>query len=135
MNLQAIAVGFISVVNPSYIGSIRRNMGYATTPDGSRVPTFTQVDGVQMQVQAITGGDLKHLDSLNVQGVMRAVYVNTQVQGANRPGGKGGDELLIPTGVSKSTPDVYLVTQVLEPWDGGGWCKVAATLQVVPPDQ
>lgn len=105
------------------------------TGDGTRVPQYITTAGVVMQVQALTGRELEHIDSLNIQGTMRGVYINGSVQGLNRAAMKGGDVLLIPTGLTGQTNDTWLVDQVLEGWDTGGWCKVAVRLQNPPPDQ
>lgn len=76
------------------------------------------------QVQAMTGGQLRHMDMLGLQGSHRAAYINSDVRGAVRVALKGGDLLALPDGT------VWLVTQVLEPFYAtGGWQKLAITLQ------
>ena len=129
MNLHAIVSSAISVINPPFIGSVKVSTGYTVAADFTQVPAYTTVGGVSMQVQALTGREIEHLDSLNIQGIMRSVYLNGQIQGINRSVGRGGDILLIPTGLSGATPDVWLVVAVLEAWDADGWTKVAVVLQ------
>lgn len=121
MNLHQIVSGAIGAINPFQTATVEYSSGYATSPDGSQVPQYTTVTGVQVQVQALSAKEIQHLDSLNIQGVMRAIYLNGDVQGVDRPLGKGGDLFTLPTGK-------WLATTVLETWDGG-WCKVAVTLQ------
>ena len=84
-----------------------------------------------MQVQAVAGQDLAHVDGLNQQGVYRVVYMNGRVEGVDRPGVNGGDILLIPTGLTATPPatDVWLVKEILEPWDTAGWSRVLVVLQ------
>ncbi len=100
------------------------------TGSGDRVPTYATVTDVPMNVQALSGPDLKQLDGLNIQGIVRAIYLNGEIEGLDRPDMRGGDLLLIPTGLSGSTPDVWLVKAVIEAWDSDGWTKVAAVLQM-----
>ena len=136
MNLAAIVGPIVDVINPPYVGSIVSNTGYVTDAAGHRVETTSTTTGVTFRVQALSGEDLKQMDSLNIQGIMRAVYVNTRVQGLNRAAMKGGDWLMIPTGLTSAVDgDTWLVTQVLEGWDSSGWCKVAVTLQNPPQTQ
>jgi hypothetical protein len=124
MNLHQIVSGVISAVNPLIVGTLYASTGPTTVADdGSQSPTFAPGVGVNLQVQALTGSELRHLDMLNQQGVMRAVYINGPLDGVDRPAGKGGDIL-------SWLGNYWLVTQVLEPWnDSAGWTKVAATLQ------
>jgi hypothetical protein len=77
-----------------------------------------------VQEQPLTGGNLRHMDALNLQGSHRALYVNNNLRGAVRVALKGGDIVTLANG------SVWLVTQVLEPFfDSAGWQKVAITLQ------
>lgn len=101
------------------------------TGTGKRVPQFITTTGLPMQVQAVEGQDLQHVDGLNQQGVYRVVYMNGLIEGIDRPGFSGGDLLLIPTGLTATPPamDTWLVKEVLEPWDTPGWCKVLVVLQ------
>lgn len=122
MNLHALAGPIIAAVNPPVLGTVRASTGYTTSAAGKREPTFADFTGVSMQVQALTAKDIEHTDALNIQGVLRGVYMNGNIQGLNRPAGTGGD-LLIFLGKT------WLVVTVLETWDVSGWCKVAVALQ------
>lgn len=101
------------------------------TGTGDRQPGYTTLAGLTMQVQALSGEALKHIDGLNQQGIYRTVHMNGQTQGVDRPATKGGDLLLIPTGLTATPPlaDTWLVKEVLEPWDASGWSKVIVVLQ------
>lgn len=126
MNLHQIVRGAIRAVNPDVLGSVLHPIGQATLPNGKRVPEYSRQDRVTMQIQPLSPTDIKQLDSLNIQGVERAAYVNGSVRGIDRKNGTGGD-LLYVLGA------YWLVAVVLEPWDGAGWSKVGITQQVVPP--
>jgi hypothetical protein len=102
-----------------------------STGTGKRVPLWTIIDNVPMQVQALTAGELKQIDGLNIQSTLRSVYLNGEIEGLDRPGVKGGDIFLIPTGLTVTPPamDTWLVIQVLESFDLGNWSHVAVALQ------
>lgn len=127
MNLHAVVSGAISAVNPPVAGLIYVSAGSLTEADGSRVPMFAAPVAANLQVQALSGEDLRHLDNLNLQGIMRAVYIMGGIEGIDRNTGKGGDILAFQG-------QYWLVSQVLEPWnDSAGWTKVACTLQIGKP--
>jgi hypothetical protein len=105
------------------------------TGSGQRVPIWTTIANVPMQFQALTSDDLKQLDGLNISAVKRAVHLNGIFEGVDRPGVKGGDLLLAPTGLSGADLDTWLVVQVLESFEASGWCRVAVTLQAATQSQ
>jgi len=75
-------------------------------------------------IQALSTKDLRQIDGLNLQGTLRAIYLNGAVAGLVRPTQQGGDIITFPDGT------VWLVNQVLEPWSlTAGWCKAICTLQ------
>lgn len=122
MNLHAIVRPAIGAINPDLLGSVLVCTGYTTAANGRQQPTYTRTDGVPMQIQALSSKEVEHLDSLNIQNVTRAVYINGNIEGIDRVLLKGGD-LLVFLG------ETWLVTTTLETWDVGGWCKVAVTKQ------
>lgn len=124
MNLHGIAAGAIGAVNPMVPGTIQVSTGYTTSGDGSRVPTYTTVEDIPMQVQALTFRDMQQTDSLNLQGTRRAIYIDGRVDGLVRPDNKGGDIITLTDGPNAGT---WLVVIVLETWPD--WTKVAVTLQ------
>lgn len=76
------------------------------------------------QVQPVTGGDLRHMDALNLQGSHRAVYASTNIRGIVRFALRGGDLVTLPDG------STWLVNQLMEPFfDTAGWQKCIITLQ------
>lgn len=122
MDLFGITAGYISAVNPLVAVVLQASTGASTTaPDGSRTPTYAAPVTLQGQVQPISTGDIRHLESLNIQGVNRAIYLEGDVSGLVRTTGQGGDLLTLTDG------SVYLVKAVLEQWPN--WAKCAVVLQ------
>lgn len=127
MGLRDLANSMSSTLNPNVLGRFLESNGSTTAPSGKQAPAWLDpVEDVPFQVQALSSGDLKHLDSLNIQGVERAVFMDGHVSGVERLAGKGGDMLYFNSAW-------WLVTVVLEPWDVSGWCKLGVTQQVVAP--
>ena len=132
MNLQDITAPLIAAVNPPITGQWLVSAGYSTSASGKRSPAYAAPVAVSMQVQALSGPDLRQLDGLNIQGTKRAVYLRGNVEGANRPDAKGGDLLVADSGADvpgHMRGKTWLVHVVLEAWDTGGWSKVAVTEQ------
>jgi hypothetical protein len=123
MNLHGIASGAIGAVNPFIPVVIQQSLGtYTTQPDGKRVPDYATIHTTG-QEQALSGGDIQRLNSLNVQGVVTKMYLNGNYEGVFREDGKGGDLMTF-------RGRTYLVSAVLERWPT--WCCVALTMQVTP---
>jgi hypothetical protein len=105
----------------------RRSSGTTILTTGRVVPLYDDTTNLKIQVQALSGRDLKHVNYLGVQGVRRAVYMYGNVQGINRPNNQGGDLLIFPE-TPGGTPKVWLVSIVFETWPD--WCRVGVSLQV-----
>lgn len=134
LNLHATVRAAIGSVNSDIAGEYLKSTGSTTAADGKRAPTYARTP-VGLQVQALSGKDLRHLTFQNIQGVERAVYMFGNTQGVSRPDVKGGDLLIFPQTVG-GTPQLWLVVAVLETWAPGdpqGWCKLGVTLQNDPP--
>lgn len=130
MNLHALVRGAITAVNPDVTGRVYVSIGQTTGANGKRVPTYDRIDGVTMQVQPLSMQDvgrLQQMDGLNLEAVMRAVYINGAPKGVDRVEMKGGDILYV-------IDHYWLVVAVLEPWDTAGWTKVGVAKQVNPPE-
>ena len=125
MNPRAIANRFTQITNKNIPVNWIQSTGYVTDDAGKRVPTTITLS-VQAQIQALSSTDLKHIDGLNITGVMRSVYMYGNVAGVVRADQIGGDILVfpeVPNGCNKN----WLVTQVMETWPD--WCRVIVTLQ------
>lgn len=134
MNLQRLTANVISAVNPPIPCTLQISTGYTIAADGTQIPTYSApYNNVPAQVQSLTSQDLRKLDGLNLQATMRAIYIQGNVEGVDRNAIKGGDIFTMPDMPSFPGPTTWLVTQVLEHWDGPtGWSKLAVTLQVTP---
>jgi hypothetical protein len=125
VKLRAIVNGAIQGINQDQQITLVQSGGYTTEPDGTRTPTQT-TKAVRANIQALSGSDLRHVDGLNIQGVMRSVYLFGDVEGIVRTDNKGGDILQFPEVPGGAVRD-WLVTQVMETWSK--WCRVIVTLQ------
>jgi hypothetical protein len=124
MNLHSIVSGQIGAVNPQMTVSVQLSDGNETNADGSEKPSYCSPVLVIAQVQPLTTGDLRHMDSLNIQGKHQAIYISGPIQGAVRSTLKNGDLITLPDG------SVHLVTEVPENWfQTSGWTKAIITLQ------
>lgn len=125
MNLRQIANNATRAINPNITATLKRSNGYTTDAAGKRTPTFEVLSG-DIQVQAMSAGDLQHTENLSIQGVLRAVYINGNWAGVVRIDEKGGDVLSFaqyPNGNLCS----WKVVNVVESW--AGWTKVIVCLQ------
>jgi len=125
MNLSAIANRATQRVTANIPITWMQSQGYTTSDSGSRTPNVVAVQ-CSGQVQGVTAQELQHIDGLNIEGVMRKVYLNGNAQGVVRADSKGGDTLQFPEtsgGVARS----WLVIAVLETWPD--WCSVLVRLQ------
>jgi hypothetical protein len=119
LQMHTIVSGAIGTVNPFTNATIMQSTGSTINADGSRTPTYTSTS-MRIQVQALTSSELQRLDGLNIQGVMKAVYLSGRWHGAVRVGQQGGDLL-------KFYGQTWLAVQVLEDWQS--WTKLAVVLQ------
>ncbi len=140
MKLHAIAAPIVAAVNPPVRGQLRRSTGYTTGASGKREPTYADDEELSMQVQGLTGPELKLVDGLNIQGLLRSVHLPGDVKGVDRKSRAGGDLIAfddgadIPPALSNT---VWLVELVHETWDTSDWCRVIISKQLdnaVPPD-
>lgn len=135
MKLHAIAGLIIAAVNPMIPGELSRSTGYATAATGRREPSYAPAETIDMQVQGLTGQELRLVESLNIQGIKRAIHLPGDVKGVDRATNTGGDLIRFGTGprVPASLQGTeWLVTLVMETWDTGNWCRVAVVKQNAP---
>lgn len=125
MNLHGLVSGVVGTVNPPTSGYIRRSTGYATAASGKRTPAYAAAFGpVTMQVQPLSTKQIEHVDSLNLQGVFRSIYINGEVTAVDRQTQTGGDLVLF----DRST---WLVVEVTEAWTQSGWTRAIVSKQSV----
>lgn len=124
MNLHKIASKAIGRVNPFVSVTIRQSDGYQTLPSGNRTPQYKPDITLMAQVQPLSSDDLKHVDNLNIQGIVKSVHVDGNFYGTVRKEQKGGD-LIIIDGVT------WLIIQPLELWPD--WCRLLVVMQLDKP--
>lgn len=95
---------------------------YYASPVVSGPLTTTLV--MMAQVQPITWRDLQQMEGLNLGGVRRKIYMHGASDAVVRVKRKGGDMVVIDSGVDAGT---WLVAQVLEQFPD--WVCAAVTLQ------
>lgn len=122
MDLRGIANGVITTVNPNETVTVLRSTGYTVGAGAKQVPAYAAPVVGPGQVQALDADDIKQLDGLNIQGVIRAIYLRGTLAGVIRPDGTGGDIVK-----RKNETETWLVVKVLESWPD--WTKAAIVLQ------
>lgn len=120
MNLHGIASRAVGAVNPFIDAKIYRSTGQVTSADYSQTPTYAEPVVMQVQKQAVSQSDIRHLDNLNIQGVFASIYTDGNWCGIHRPRQQGGDRFVI--GEEK-----WLVVAVPENWPD--WTRVIVCLQ------
>ena len=131
MNLHSVVRSAIQSVNPDTLATWQQSTGATTNADGSQTPTYNTVSDVRVQVQGVTAGDLFKLNYLNLEGVLRKVFLYGNVHGFVRANLQGGDLLTFPQQYG-GTPQVWLVKAVLETWPdavAAGWSSAIVALQ------
>lgn len=124
MNLHGIVAPYVAAINPWVTATFRKSQGYATNPDGSRVPAYAAPVDAQVQKQPLQYRDLVQVDGLNINGEKCALYVTGEYQAVVRSGNEGGDLFTLPDG------SVWLIVMQLENWHmTSSWVKVAAVKQ------
>jgi len=124
MDLRSIANAVSSTVNPNITVTVRRSTGFTIGAGAKQIPSYAPDVSGPGQVQALDGNDIKQLDSLNIQGVIKSIYLRGSLAGVIRPNETGGDLVIIPAGPFAGT---WLVVKVLEGW--ADWTKAAIVLQ------
>lgn len=132
MNLHGIVSPYVGAINPPMMVQIQMSAGYSTAADGSRAPSYAPAVIASAQVQPLTTRDLRQVEGLNLQGTLKAIYVNGPLTGAVRPAIQGGDLITLPDG------STWLISTVSEGWNvTSGWTKAIMTLQndaaITPP--
>jgi hypothetical protein len=122
LNLRGLANSVTQVVNPNETVEVFRSTGFTIGAGARQVPTYAAGVPALAQVQALDNDDLKHLEGLNIQGVIKAIYLYGEVAGVVRPNQIGGDIIKRNGGT-----ETWLVVKVIEGWPQ--WCKAAIVLQ------
>jgi hypothetical protein len=126
MNLQSIANGVISAVNPNFPATLYISTGNVVV-EHQQVPSYESTP-VSAQVQPLSSGDIRQLDALNIQGAQKAIWINGAALAVDRIKKLGGDIIVFPDGALPEG-NVWLVVASIEQWQGATWCRVAVALQ------
>jgi hypothetical protein len=124
MNLRSLANSATQIVNKNITAIWRSSTGYSVNADFSRSPDYSDTE-IKIQSQAISSDDLKHIQELNIQGILRSVYIYGNLQGVVRADEKGGD-LLIFKEVPSAPDRTWKVIKVVETWPD--WSHVIACM-------
>jgi hypothetical protein len=132
MNLEIIAGGAIAAVNPQRTILWMKSNGYTTDNTGHRAPSFAPAIQILAQIQPLTSReqlDLRqNLDSLNIQGTLRAIYLAAEAASVVRIGKEGGDLFQFSDPVLRNCAlATWLAVSVEETWST--WSKVIVQLQ------
>ena len=120
MDIRSLANGVSSIVNPNESVAIWRSTGFTVVGGSKQVPTYAAAVMGFAQIQALDGDTLRQVVSLNIQGVLRAIYLRGALAGVIRPAGTGGD-------LVKRGAETWLVVKILEHWPD--WTKAVIQLQ------
>lgn len=131
MDLRGLANSVSNAVNPNMIVTVAASTGstVGTSDNGyKQTPTYAAPVSGPAQLQALDGSDLKQIDGLNLQGVLRAIYLRGALAGVIRPNSQGGDIVTIAAPAPPQFIGTWLVVKVLETWPL--WSKCVINLQV-----
>ncbi len=130
LNLHAAVRGVIPAVNADTPGWWYQNKGAIVAADGTQTASYGTPVSAPMQVQPPSGRDLRYAEYLQMQGIIRTVWMFSNPGGINRVNQLGNDLLLFPQWPSAPN-DVWMVEIPDETWGvpAGGWTKVLAVLQ------
>lgn len=120
MNLHQIVKGAINVVNPFISAILRRSDGFESGKGASRTPKYKPDEIISIQLQPLTSDDLRHVDGLNLQGIVKSIHTDGNIYGALRREQIGGDVIII-NGVT------WLVIEPIELWPD--WCRLLVRRQ------
>jgi hypothetical protein len=121
MDLRSLCNSVSTVINPNVVGDVYVSTGWTKDPLTLRqIPGYAAPVTGPIQIQALDGEDLKQLDGLNLQGVIKAAYLRGVLAGVIRPDSTGGDKIVL-------AGKTWLVVKVIEGW--ATWTKVAIVLQ------
>lgn len=124
MNLHGVVRGAITAVNPDISATYYKSTGYTTNANYNQVPAYQTFRNVRIQAQAMAEGALLGLaqtDNINLEHVVKKVYMYGNTQGIVRPSEKGGDLI-------QFDGNFWLVVKVSETWPQ--WSSVIVEMQV-----
>lgn len=127
MDLRSLSNNVSNAINANMIVSVQTSTGYTIGAGLKQVPSYAAPVSGPAQLQALDGSELKQIDNLNLQGVLRAIYLRGALSGIIRPSSKGGDLVTIAAPAPVQFRGIWLVVKVFETWPL--WTKCAICLQ------
>jgi hypothetical protein len=127
MDLRGIANAVSNTVNPNLIVSVKRSTGYTVGAGLKQVPAYAAPVSGPAQLQALDGSELRQIEGLNLQGVIRGIYLRGNLAGVIRPNGTGGDLVIIAPPAPAAFVGTWLCVKILETWPL--WAKAVVVLQ------
>lgn len=121
MNLHGLVSGMVGTVNPQVPIQIRVSIGNKIGTNFVPTPQYASPITVLGQVQELSIKDLRQVEGLNLNGTLRNLYINGNINAGQRVTLKGGDIIILPDGT------VWLVTAVPESWPD--WCRALIVQQ------
>jgi len=121
MNLHGVAAPLVGLVNPFVPAQLIASTGNTVNADGSITPGYAAPVAIQVQKQDLSFKDLQHVNNLNLQGVLCAIYCQGIVKAVDRVSQTGGDKIVIGS-------DTWLAVAISEQWPD--WVRVIGQKQV-----
>ena len=130
MDLRGIANQVSDTVNPNIIVSVKLSTGYTTGAAYKQIPSYAAPVSGPAQIQALDSADLRQIEGMNLEGVLRAIYFRGALAGVVRANSQGGDLVVIAPGrlVTPALYGTWLIAKVLESWPL--WTKAVIVQQV-----
>jgi hypothetical protein len=125
MSLLDLALGVVGALNSNVSVTLYTYAGFTQSPGGPRLPLYT-VSTVSAQVQELSTYQLKHMDELNVGGLLHNIWADTTLHSVDRVQGLGGDIIGMADGTW------WLVVHVKEQFTDG-WCAAVMQKQTKGP--
>lgn len=120
MDLRSMANSSTSIINSNVLVTVYQSIGYSIESGAKQIPTYSNGITGYAQIQAMDSEELKQLDGLNIQGVVRQIYLRGLLAGVIRPNQVGGDLIRIKN-------QNWLVIKVMETWPD--WTRAVIVLQ------
>lgn len=125
MDLRSVANSITQSLNPNETVRVFRSTGYTIGVGRKQVPTYAAFAEGPAQIQALDSDELKHVENLNLQGTIKAIYLRGSLAAVVKPDSKGGD--LVQRKDANGVWRDWLVVKVLEGW--ATWTKAVIVLQ------
>lgn len=127
MDLRSIANRVSNSVNPNMIVSVKASTGYTVGDGYKQIPTYATPVSGPAQLQALDSLELKKIEGLNIEGVLRSIHIRGALAGVIRPNSTGGDLVIIAAPAPVMYRGTWLVVKVFEQWPL--WANCAICLQ------